>query len=61
MYSVCIYTLLKVVGYYGCSVRDGFPKKSLDGVGGLGELYPSFFFDFLIFFNFAKPLNELDS
>ena len=46
MYSVCIYTLLKVVGHYDLSVLSmsvmGFQKKSLDGVGGWGELYPIF-------------------
>ena len=29
-------------------------KKSLDGVGGWSELYPSLF---LNFFNFSKPLS----
>ena len=55
MYSVS--TLLKVVGYYDLSVLSmtvmGFQKKSLGGVGGWGEFYPIFFWDF---FNFAKPL-----
>ena len=34
-------------------------KQSLDGVGGWGEVYPSFFFDFWHFFNFAKPPTSL--
>ena len=35
-------------------------KKFGWGVGGwLGELYPSFFVDFLNLFNFAKLLNPL--
>ena len=40
-----VYTLLKVVGYYDfeCSVHVGFQKKVWMGVGGWGELYPSFF------------------
>ena len=51
MYSVCIYALLKVVGYYDLSVLSmsvmGF-KKKLDG--------PRFFFGiFWNCFNFAKP------
>ena len=29
-------------------------KKNLDGVGGWGELYPSFFWDFWKNVNFAK-------
>ncbi len=57
MYSVCNYTLLKVVSYYDVSVPSmsviGFKKKSLDGVGGWGELYASLFL--IYFFNFAKP------
>ena len=48
MYSVCIYALLKVVGYYDLSVLSMSvwvsQKKSLDrGVGGWGELYPILF------------------
>ena len=54
-----VYTLLKVVGYYDLSVLSmsvmGFQRKSL---GGWGELYPSVVFDFLNFFNFAKPLTD---
>ena len=42
--SVC--TLIKVVSYYNMSVLSmslmGL-KKNWDGVGGLGEVYPSFF------------------
>ena len=42
----CLYTLLKVVGYYDLSVLSmsviGFQKKKL--VGGWCELYPSFVF-----------------
>ena len=34
----------------------GFQKKFGTGVGGWGELYPSFF---LILFNFATPLIQL--
>ena len=54
MYSVCIYTLLKGVSYYDLSVLSmsvmGFQKKKFGwGVGGWGELYPSFF-GFLDFF-----------
>ena len=48
----CIYTLLKVVGYYDLIVLTmsvmGF-QKSLDGVGMWGELYP-FFWGFLELF-----------
>ena len=58
MCILSVYTLLKVVGYYDLSVLSmsvmGFQKKSLDGVGGWGELYPSFFL-FLEFLNFAGP------
>ena len=43
---MCIY-VYSVVGYYDLSVLSmsvmGFHKKVLMGVGGLGELYPSFF------------------
>ena len=48
----CLYTLLKVVGYYQeCSVHvsDGFKKKVWIGVGGWGELYPILFWIFGIF------------
>ena len=34
----------------------GFKKKSLDGVGGWGEIYP-IFFEFLECFLTAKPLS----
>ena len=30
-------------------------------MGGWGEVYPSFFGIFLIFFNFAKPVRAIDS
>ena len=57
MYSVCIYTLLKVVGYYELSVLSmsvmGFQKKKF----GWGEVYP-IFLGFLELFNFAKLLNR---
>ena len=58
MYSVCIYTLIKVVSYYDLSVLSmsvmGFQKKVWMG-GGCG--LSKFFLDFLNFFNFTKPLN----
>ena len=66
-YTMCIlsaYTLLlKVVGYYDLSVLpmsvEGFQKQQFGwGVGRWGELYPSFFWDFLNFLNFAKPLSH---
>ena len=45
-----VYTLQTVVGYYVVSVLSmsvmGIQKKSLDGVGGWGELHPSFFWIF---------------
>ena len=48
-----VYTLLKIVSYYDLSVLSmsvmGFQKKVWMGVGGWGELYPSFFLIFLIF------------
>ena len=58
-----LYTLLKVVGYYDLSVLSmsmmGFQQKKIGWeVGGWGELYPSLFWIFGIFFNFAKPLGE---
>ena len=47
MCILSVYTLLKVVGYYDLSVLSmsvmGFQKKFRRGVGGWGELYPSFF------------------
>ena len=51
-----MYTLLKVVSYYDLSALSmsvmGFQKKKFGwGVGGWGELYPSFFFDFWNLFN----------
>ena len=55
-----VYALLKVVSYYYLSVfhvNDGFAtKKVWMGVGGWSEIYPSVFWMFGIFFNFAKPL-----
>ena len=49
MCIIYIYSLLKVVGYYDLSVLSmsamGFPKEKVM-VGGWGELYPIFFFDF---------------
>ena len=51
---LCLYTLLKIVCYYDMSVLSisvmGFQKKVV--MGGWGKLYPSFFWDFWIFFNF---------
>ncbi len=48
MSILLVYTLLKVVSYYDLSVLSmsviGFQKKfGWGGVGGRGELYPSFF------------------
>ena len=58
---LCLYTLLKVVGYYDMSVVSmpgmGFQKKVWMGVGWWVELYPSIFWNIGILFNFAKPLN----
>ena len=57
-----VYTLLKVVSYYDLSVLSmsvrGFQKSLDGGGGGWGELYPSSFWIFLEFFNFAKPLMQ---
>ena len=54
MCILSVFTLLKVVGYYDLSVLSmsviGFKKKYLDGG------WVQFFWDFLNFFNFAKPL-----
>ena len=59
VFCLYIYTLQKVVGYYDMSVLSmslmGFQKKC--GVGAWGKLYPCFFFGFLEFFNYAKPLS----
>ena len=56
MYSVC--TLLTVVGYYDLSVLSmpvmGFQKKKFGWVGGVNSI--QYFFGFLDFVNFAKPL-----
>ena len=60
---MCILSTLyiaKVVGYNDLSVLSmsvRVSKKKSD-VGGWGELYPSFFWMFGIFFNFAKPLRQ---
>ena len=56
-YDQCVFclvhTLIKVVGYYDLSVLSmsviGFQKKFGWGVGGWGELYPSLFWNFVIF------------
>ena len=62
--SVYIYscTLLKVVGYYDLSVLSmsvmGF-QKSLNGVGGWGELYPFFLWIFGIFLTLQSPLHNI--
>ena len=68
MYSVCIYTLLKVVGYYDLSVLSmsvmGFQKFGCGWVDGVSPI--QFFFGFFEFFNFAKrlscapPINKTD-
>ena len=53
VYSVCIYTLLKVVSYYELSVLSmsvmGFHKKIWMRVGGWYALYPSLFWIFGFF------------
>ena len=51
---MCLYTLLKVVGYYDLSVLSmsvmvSTKKEVWMGVGGWGELYPIFFGIFGIF------------
>ena len=48
---MCILSvLLKVVGYYDeCSVHVSDGLKKMDGVGGIGDLYP-FVWDVLTFF-----------
>ena len=50
--------IAKVVGYYDFSVLSmsvmGFQKK-LFGVGGWGELHPSFFWIFGIFLTLQSP------
>ena len=53
MCILSVYTLLKVASYYDLS--DGFPKK-IGGMGGVSSI--QFYFGFLEFFNFAKPLAE---
>ena len=56
----CLYTLLKVVGYYDLSVQSmsvmGFQKKVWMGVGVWGELYPWFFLVFGIVLTLQNPL-----
>ena len=45
-----------------CPCGVGFQKKKFEwGVGGWRKLYPSFFLDFWICFNFAKPLSATSS
>ena len=60
MYSACIYTLLKVVGYCDLSVLSmsvmGLKKKVWMGVGGWGGLYPIFFI-FGICYLYKAPYN----
>ena len=55
-----VYTLLKVVSYYDLSVLSmsvmGFQKRSLDGVGGCGDLYPVLFWIFGICFTLQTSL-----
>ena len=56
----CLYILLKGVSYCDLSVLStsvmGFQKKKFGwGVGGWGELYPSLFWIFGIFFNCKAP------
>ena len=50
MCILSVHALLKGVGYYDLSVLSmsvmGFNNKVWMGVGGLGELYPSFFWIF---------------
>ena len=53
------YTLLKVVGYYdlnflSMSLMGFHTKKFESGVGGWGDLYPSFFFFFWNCFKLRK-------
>ena len=60
MCILSVYTLLKVVGYYDLSVLSmsvmGFQKKFGWGVGGWGELCPSFFG---ILLTLQSPLNAM--
>ena len=61
MCILSVYALLKVVGYYDLSVLSmsvmGFPKKKIWMDGGVSSI--QYFFGFLDFFNFAKPLTVL--
>ena len=61
MCILSVHTLLKVVGYYDFSVLSmlvmGFQKKVCMG-GGVSSIQV-FFWDFLNFFNFAKPVSNL--
>ena len=54
-----VYTLIKVVSYYDLSVLSMDFQKKLDGVGGWGEVYPGFFFDFWNFLTLQSPLLSL--
>ena len=57
-YTMCIAKSCWLL-WFECSVhvRDEFPKKNLDGVGGWAEwALSNFFWIFWIFFNFAKRL-----
>ena len=61
MYSVCIYTLLKVVRYYDLSVFPWVSKKKFGWGGGWGvvgwcEFYPSLFWIFQFFLTLQRPL-----
>ena len=52
MCILSVHALLKVVGYYDLRILSmsvmGFQKKVWMGVGGWGEFYPRFFWDFWI-------------
>ena len=58
MCILSVYTLIKVGGYYDLSVLSmpvmGFQKKFGWGVGGCGKFHPSFFLEFLVFFQLCK-------
>ena len=61
--SVCIYTLLDIVSHYDLSVLSGsvmgFPQKKFGWGGGGGVSSIQFYFGYLDFFNFAKPLSSM--